>query len=204
MSGHAIGLLAVVIVLLRAHYEQRHRPDQATDHWWPWFVGAVEHELDRDDTDLATATMRAGLGGPPALRDATRAVVRAAPDADAVALIGMLRARVATAAGDRLFGTVAALHVRSAPAGTALACLRRDASAAAADAGACAGVAATGGVARWLLLAPLATVLGSDLPTGGRWIASVLSVALWWCAGNWLRPRPPARVFAADPTDPRP
>ncbi|MBW3603300.1 MAG: hypothetical protein KY460_00070 [Actinobacteria bacterium] len=203
MTAQVIGLLAVTVVLLRARHEHRDRRGQTADRWWPWFVGAVEHELDRDGADVATATLRAGLGGPPPLRDATRAVVRAAPDADAVALIDMLRGRVATAAGDRLFGTVAALHERGAPAGAALAWLRGDASAAAAHACACAGVAAGGTVARWLLLVPLVPVVGSDLPTGGRWSAAVLAVGLWWCAGRWLRPYPSARVFAADPTGPR-
>lgn len=203
MNGPAIAVVVVAAVLLLAHRERNGRRRALSGPWWPWLIGVIERDLDLGRGEVLTATVRACLGGPPALRSAAEDAVRTGGPTDPMAVVGALRDRVGTADGDRLFGTVVAVHERGASAGPALAWARADAAVAAMHTDRCAAVAAGGRAARWLLLAPVVPGVTGQLPGLVGWGAVAIAVTLWWGAGRWLRGRPDVRVFVAETNGPR-
>ncbi|CAN5920405.1 hypothetical protein BH23ACT10_BH23ACT10_05510 [soil metagenome] len=164
---------------------------------WPWLVAEIERRLDEGGVDPVTATVQACLGGPPALRSAADDAVRTAGDADAVALLAALRDRVNSADGDRVFATIAAVHVSAAPTDAPLAGLRARMSTASAHGAERAAVASGVTVARWLVLVPVVPVAAGDLAGTAGWCAAAAAVGLWWWTGQWVRPRRDVRVFGA-------
>lgn len=201
MSAVNAGALAVVaaVVLALEHREQRRRRRPGAGPWWPWLIAVIARQRDRDGADLPTATVRACLGGPPELRSVTEQVVATGGGADALQLLSALRDRIGSAAGDRVFGTIAALHIRGAPASSALAWLRADASAVAAHEQACAAITGGGNIARWLLLAPVVPWVTGYLHGVPGLSVAITAVGLWWGAGRWLRDRPDTRVLVTEP-----
>lgn len=198
MSGPVSAIAAVVLALLFDRQQQARQRMCVGAAVWPWLVAVVQRRLDEGGVDLATATVQACLGGPPQLRCAAEDAVRAAGDADAMVLLAALRDRVDSAIGDRVFATIAAVHVGAAPTDAPLAWLRASVSATSAHEVELVAVGDGGTVARWLLLAPVVPVAGGYLAGTAGWCAVAVTLGLWWWSGRWLCARRDVRVFAAE------
>ncbi len=192
-------IAALMVVAVVSGYDHRRRRADGAVRWWPWLIGVIEDRAVQGWDDLPTVTVGVCLHGPPRVRRAARAALRIQPGVDALSLIGALRDRVASARGDRLFGTVAAVAVRAASPDRPLARLRARELTITADERACGMTAAAGVPPRWLLLAPLAPVVGGQLSGLTAWLAAGAAVSSWWFAARWLRPRTCVRVFATEP-----
>lgn len=190
MIAAAVALVVAGAIALAAARRPRMRPEL-----WLWLLGEVEAHV-ADGADVTTATMGVCLHGPPRLRSAAEAALRAEPDGDDQALLRALRPHADDEVGDRVIDGLGAVLGGGAHTGPALVSLGETITMMADDARDLERIAARAELARWLLLTPLVTVAAGHLPPAGEWIVTAAALVAWWLAGLVLRPPASARVLA--------
>ena len=181
-----IALLMLMVPVVVAIVEHRNAPFLSPTVW-PWLLAEVESHIDGAAVDPSDVVVGVCIHGPPPIHAAAEAAVRDHPGAPPAVLLGGFCDRLATAPGDRLCATVAAIAGSGADPAPAIARLRVS-EAASVDAQRRVRASLRLGTAGCLLLlSPLALVAARVTTGGAAWAVAAGAVAAWWLGRTWIR-----------------